>query len=262
MMDRIDLDDSLEPGLYLISSDSPTVYVLNFRKSRAGSNWNPSTMIRIPIPGSSVGPNDLQWCPLVKVCPPTDVDGARSWIEVGRRSHWVFGSSDPTEARHSHSDFSWLLQRMVTSIERISYADLLDLGAERGVQIPGDEHGLGGLLWRTASGTELLVECEPGWWPILAELDVALAAIAPDYLVEQVKEKFGGLRFYATPDRFGRHGAGVASEPLSSEAAAEFRRLVDEAERRSFVTCEICGQPGKTRKARGWLKTVCDHHAH
>ena len=142
----------------------------------------------------------------------------------------------------------------------MSYADLLDMAVERGVQIPGDEYGLGELLWRTESGTELLIECEPGWWPILAGLDVTLAAITADYVVQQVKDKFGGLRFYATAGRHDGSAGSLVNGSLTAGQASEFRRLIDDAERRSLTTCEICGEPGRTRGAHGWLKTVCDRH--
>jgi len=35
-----------------------------------------------------------------------------------------------------------------------------------------------------------------GWWPLLARLDRDIAALAPNYQLLQVKEKFGGLRYY------------------------------------------------------------------
>lgn len=57
----------------------------------------------------------------------------------------------------------------------------------------------------------------------------------------QIKEKFGGLRFYtgAAPD--------------------EFYEMVHKAEQESYKTCEVCGEPGKLYKD-GWLKTLCDKH--
>src|SRR5688500_11988135 len=36
----------------------------------------------------------------------------------------------------------------------------------------------------------------PGWWPIVTAIHAALSAIDPDYSVDQVKEKFGTLRYY------------------------------------------------------------------
>lgn len=58
----------------------------------------------------------------------------------------------------------------------------------------------------------------------------------------QVKEKFGTLRFYM------------------SSSNDKIEKLIDEAERKSAITCEECGEPGVLRGG-GWLKTLCDKHA-
>lgn len=60
-------------------------------------------------------------------------------------------------------------------------------------------------------------------------------------VAEQVKEKFGGLRFYY------RGG----DEYISGLSAM--------AESMSYVTCETCGKPGKSNND-GWIKTACDEH--
>jgi hypothetical protein len=36
------------------------------------------------------------------------------------------------------------------------------------------------------------------WMPAILELNDKLSMLDPDYKISQVKEKFGGLRFYAT----------------------------------------------------------------
>ena len=36
----------------------------------------------------------------------------------------------------------------------------------------------------------------PGWKNLIKELDSKMSAIDPDYTIEQIKEKFGGLRYY------------------------------------------------------------------
>jgi len=58
-------------------------------------------------------------------------------------------------------------------------------------------------------------------------------------ILEQVKEKFGGLRFYYMGGD--DHVAG----------------LVDMAEEMSYKICERCGNPGKPNKV-GWIRTLCD----
>jgi hypothetical protein len=60
-------------------------------------------------------------------------------------------------------------------------------------------------------------------------------------IATQVKEKFGGLRFYY-------------------EGGDDYiRGLVSMAESWAENTCETCGHPGKL-KGRGWLYTACDEH--
>ena len=61
----------------------------------------------------------------------------------------------------------------------------------------------------------------------------------PLHCAAQVKEKFGGLRFYMT----------LYNEDLERDIA--------EAEKLASKTCESCGAPGKSRNG-GWIKTLCD----
>lgn len=64
----------------------------------------------------------------------------------------------------------------------------------------------------------------------------------PQVVVEQVKEKFGTLRFYY------RGGDSF------------IRGLVSMAEAMTEVTCEECGNPGKLLSG-GWVRTLCRKHA-
>ena len=59
--------------------------------------------------------------------------------------------------------------------------------------------------------------------------------------LDQVKEKFGTLRFYY------------------SGGDDEISGMVRMAESMSGVTCEECGNPGKCRGS-GWMYTACDAH--
>ena len=59
--------------------------------------------------------------------------------------------------------------------------------------------------------------------------------------IMQIKEKYGGLRFY--------YG------PMDDEVDA----MVEAAEEQSYRTCEVCGGPGMLRDG-GWLQTLCDEH--
>lgn len=63
----------------------------------------------------------------------------------------------------------------------------------------------------------------------------------PQVTLDQVKEKFGTLRFYYTGgDDY-------------------VRGLVSMAESMSAVTCEVCGKPGTSNNS-GWIRTVCEEH--
>ena len=63
----------------------------------------------------------------------------------------------------------------------------------------------------------------------------------PQVTLDQVKEKFGTLRFYYTG----------GDEYISG--------MVTMAEAMSGVTCEECGDPGE-RRGGGWIYTACDAH--
>jgi hypothetical protein len=58
----------------------------------------------------------------------------------------------------------------------------------------------------------------------------------------QIKEKFGGLRFYV------------------QAATNKHYDYISFAESMSYRTCEVCGAPGK-RYTDGWHKVLCDIHA-
>jgi hypothetical protein len=91
----------------------------------------------------------------------------------------------------------------------------------------------------------------PGWWPILESLcgqiqhhldwkNKKLEVVA-QVTVDQIKEKFGGLRFYY------------------SGGDDEISGMVSMAESWAAHSCETCGAPGERRDG-GWIKTLCDHH--
>lgn len=103
-------------------------------------------------------------------------------------------------------------------------------------------------------------ECDDGWYGIIDTLCNGINAhvnhkrqMNQDMPAEQfyeehgvvavqVKEKWGGLRFYVNG----------SDEYVDG--------LIAMAEGMSYRTCEVCGNPGKTR-AGGWVRTLCDGHA-
>ena len=104
-----------------------------------------------------------------------------------------------------------------------------------------------------------------GWWPIIETLcgqissytkwknntreallkdnphDHDIPDAVPQVVVAQIKEKFGGLRFYY--DGGDLHISG----------------MVRMAECWAAQSCEKCGAPG-VRRSGGWIRTLCDKH--
>ena len=87
--------------------------------------------------------------------------------------------------------------------------------------------------------------CSDGWEPLIRALCEKITG--KGITVHQVKEKFGGLRFYY-------HSDSTDEDFLQIEAA------VHEAEERSYKTCERCGEPGTIDDTKGWSLTLCDTH--
>jgi len=94
-------------------------------------------------------------------------------------------------------------------------------------------------------------ECGDGWYNIINTLCANIQShidwknkkevVVPQVTVDQVKEKFGGLRFYY------EGGDDVIDG------------MVRMAEGMSEVTCEVCGKPGKSQGS-GWIRTLCEEH--
>ncbi|MFD9826391.1 hypothetical protein ACFWXB_02845 [Tsukamurella tyrosinosolvens] len=105
------------------------------------------------------------------------------------------------------------------------------------------EGALVGIRARFLPGAYPALDIGPGWYPIIVALDRALSAIDPDYQLVQVKEKFGGLRYY------------VEFEP--DRARSGFDALIREAELRSERTCEVCGAEGGPAHRGSWVRTLC-----
>ena len=103
------------------------------------------------------------------------------------------------------------------------------------------------IMRRIPDGWGRWISCDAGWYPIIVELDRDLAALDPDYELHQVKEKFGGLRFYAR-----------SRNPDLVDAFAE---RIKQAEQLCDRTCETCGAPGELHDEFSWIRTLCNQHA-
>ena len=71
--------------------------------------------------------------------------------------------------------------------------------------------------------------CPKGWFDIVEMLHNNLIIVYPDYQIRQIKEKFGGLRFYT-------------DIPYVADSIAAI--LIEHAEARSFRICAVCGETG------------------
>jgi len=114
-------------------------------------------------------------------------------------------------------------------------------------------------------------EVGPGWWPLLLEAFAVIKAVVdphPGYrfTVRQIKEKFGGLRFYYHLHKDGEDEEEIRfgdEEEEQNEVRMRLHQqigaIIDAAEVKAAHTCEVCGEPGEQR-ATGWIKTLCERH--
>ena len=86
-----------------------------------------------------------------------------------------------------------------------------------------------------------LFECGDGWFKPIDDLSKKITELDPTVEATQVKEKFGGLRFYI------------------DGGSDEVHKLIEEAEEESYKTCEKCGTKENVSQTKtGWVKTLCD----
>lgn len=83
-----------------------------------------------------------------------------------------------------------------------------------------------------------------GWYDMLKEIIDKLLLLGWNKRVSQVKEKFGGLRFYVPNEDMPEGGWDI---------------IID-YEGKSRTICETCGEIGYLRKG-GWIRTLCDNHS-
>ena len=88
------------------------------------------------------------------------------------------------------------------------------------------------------------ISCGVGWYKLIEKLCQDILKYDPQWEVRasQVKEKFGGLRFYIYN---GNDDVG---------------RVVDKAEQESYKICEVCGSHLGVKQTKGWIITLCKKH--
>lgn len=132
---------------------------------------------------------------------------------------------------------------MSVDVDRDTMLNALHIPADAGPFAPALET----ILCRIPDGWGRWISHDAGWYPIVVALDQRLAAIDPEYVVHQIKEKFGNLRYYCAPS---------AKEPSRAVLDA-FGAIIGDAERASAITCERCSEPGVLHETRYLVKTLC-----
>lgn len=118
----------------------------------------------------------------------------------------------------------------------------------------GSISGYTQLLWdelfeikrRFIPGWGSSIDIGVGWYHIIAEINTLLKLIDPEYNLNQVKEKFGTLRYYYELTDY----EGNPLTPLATPVVAY-------GESRSGSTCDICGEAGSLDRSSSWLVTRC-----
>lgn len=97
-------------------------------------------------------------------------------------------------------------------------------------------------------GSPMYCECGDGWYDIIWNLCYELkehyvqSNVNPSgIVVQQIKEKFGQLRFYVGWMIDGSH------------------EIIEKYEKLSESTCEVCGDKGELRTDK-WVQVLCDNH--
>lgn len=93
------------------------------------------------------------------------------------------------------------------------------------------------------------ISCGDGWYDIINELSNVIEQEnnnGKSIKAAQVKQKFGGLRFYVDFD--------------SRDGLDQIYDAINKAEKKSMITCERCGKLGIWRNNGGWITVTCDEH--
>ena len=99
-----------------------------------------------------------------------------------------------------------------------------------------------GFTGKETTKENIMLNAPKGWRHLVSTLVDNLIAAGWNGVVYQVKEKFGGLRFYI------------------GESNKKIDDLISAAEDASYKICDVCGAPGTLRGDK-WLRTRCDEHS-
>lgn len=114
-------------------------------------------------------------------------------------------------------------------------------------------------------------ECDDGWYDLLYDLCGEITEVYKKYsqpvdiVVDQIKEKYGTLRFYYhykgsedVPTALDYLGGVIRFTPIGNELRHEIAQIVMKYEKKSATVCEKCGKAGTLRDDLQWIQTLCD----
>ena len=94
------------------------------------------------------------------------------------------------------------------------------------------------------------VSTNPGWYPLVEKLLLDFRALPQEdgmVRINQIKEKFGGLRVHVEVSG-------------SDDFKERVRDMIEQAEKEASRTCEFCSNPGVLRTP-GWTRVTCEKHS-
>lgn len=169
-------------------------------------------------------------------------------LSDAQKAGWQAAVSDIREMSAGLRDGTATQEDMEGAFNRLLSCDIDRDTLINSLHVPPDAGpyaaALERILRRIPDGWGRWLSHDAGWYPIVVTVDERLAAIDPDYVMQQVKEKFGTLRYYCAPSDSG------------ADLHDAFDDITTDAERASAVTCERCGQPGSLHRSY-LVKTLC-----
>jgi len=95
------------------------------------------------------------------------------------------------------------------------------------------------------------IDVDEGWYQLVVDCDKELTRVDPNYQIYQIKEKFGGLRYYTKP-----------SNMDDKHTLIQISIIISKYEDIATKTCSATGKPGVLMKSiGGWRKTLNPEYA-
>lgn len=96
------------------------------------------------------------------------------------------------------------------------------------------------------------IDCGDGWYDLIdklcKEIEELIRGTNTQVVAQQVKEKFGGLRFYFV----------TLNSAENEDICRKIEDAVNAAEEKSYKICEYCGELGKIWPGHFWMQTLCE----